>query len=399
MLQQYVFILDIDEPQQFEATFGQEVAERAWQDIQRATFSAIDNLLNRYQFTQLFQCQAIGQCHGFFESKKQGALLDIDEQKPVIIGNARKLIREIFIEQLGLATGRKLRFSIAVTALPEGASTDALDEAVFDTLKSKALREVKALQLNDINEDISPYAAINRSQFEQILISKSIQTHFQSIVSLPSGEVVGYEALTRGPEGSDVQRADKLFNSAAHFGLTDQLELLCIERALEWVPHISQGLWVSLNIGPSLLMSSPFEQLLNQENIQPILPRLVFELTEHLPLEHAEQIKARVLSLKQRGIRLSLDDTGCGFFDLDTVEQLRPSMVKLCITVIKRIQGLDQVAEEIKQTRLRIAELDGITLGEGVETQEQRDVLEYCGVSLAQGYLFDRPAEAASLFS
>jgi EAL domain-containing protein (putative c-di-GMP-specific phosphodiesterase class I) len=398
MSQQYAFIFDINEPQQFEAIFGQEVTERAWQDIQQSTFSAIGKLLSRYQFTQLFQCKEIGQCHGFFEPKKQDALLDIEEQKPVIIDNARKLIREVFIEQLGLATGRKLSFSVAIATLPSTFAKESFSEGAFDAIKLSALEDVKALQLNDLDDDMSPYAPINRAQFEQVLISKSIQTHFQSIVSLPAGDIVGYEALTRGPEESEIQRADLLFNSAAHFGLTDQLELLCIEKALGWVPRVPEHLWVSLNIGPSLLMSQQFEQLLNQASIKPILPRLVFELTEHLPLEHAEEIKERVLSLKQRGIRLSLDDTGCGFFDLDTVEQLRPSMVKLCITVIKRIQGRDQVAEEIKQTRLRIAELDGITLGEGVETQEQRDVLEYCGVSLAQGYLFDRPAEASTLF-
>ena len=84
---------------------------------------------------------------------------------------------------------------------------------------------------------------------------------------------------------------------------------------------------------------------------------------------------------------------------MDTVEQLQPSIVKLCITVIRRIQGQDEVAEEIRQTRQRIHELNGVTLGEGVETQEQRQVLESCGVTLAQGYLFDRPTAAKTLFT
>ena len=399
MKNQFLFIFELHDIAHFEAIFGQQVTGRAWQDIQNAAFSSMSDLLNRYQFTQAFECKEVGQCHSIFEAKNDGAMMDIEEQKPIIIQNGRKLIREVFIEQLGLATGRKISFSIAIAELPEHIAPQQLNIDQYNELKAKALEDVKQFELDDADQDMSPYAPISRTQFEQMLLDKSIQTFFQSIVSLPSGDIVGYEALTRGPEDSAIQRADLLFNSAAHFGLTDELELLCIEKALDWVPKIPEAYWVSLNIGPKLLTSEKLESLLQASQYQTILPRLVFELTEHLPLESAEQIKERVQALKERGIRLSLDDTGCGFFDLDTVEQLQPSIVKLCITVIRRIQGQDEVAEEIRQTRQRIHELNGVTLGEGVETQEQRQVLESCGVTLAQGYLFDRPTAAKTLFT
>lgn len=185
-----------------------------------------------------------------------------------------------------------------------------------------------------------------------------------------------------------------LFGTAEHLELTDALELLCVEKALEWVEKIPASLWMSINVGPSLLKSAAFHDLICQEQVKPFWPRLVFELTEHLPIDSVAELQAPISHLKERGISLSLDDTGCGFFDLSTVKQFRPKIVKLCITVIRRLGRSDDVLKELNMTVVRISEFGDHVLGEGVEQQGQLDMLKQTGVSMAQGNYFDEPKPA-----
>jgi len=98
-------------------------------------------------------------------------------------------------------------------------------------------------------------------------------------------------------------------------------------------------------------------------------------LTEHLPIESAVRLNKTIAQFRTSGIQLSLDVTGCGFFDLSTVEELRPEIVKQCITVISRIGRSTEIEKEMRNTIRTITELGKITLGEGVENAYQAEVL------------------------
>ena len=195
------------------------------------------------------------------------------------------------------------------------------------------------------------------------------------------------------------EEADLLFGTAAHLGLTEELELVCIERALDWITKMPPTLWISMNIGPTLLNRSAFLDLIFQDRLKPFWPRLIFELTEHLPIDSVIELQETIRHLKNHRICLSLDDTGCGFFDLHTVEKLRPKIVKLCITVIRRIGRGGNILKEFNETVARISEFGEYILGEGVEQKIQLDILKQCGVSMAQGYYFDKPKPAKDVFS
>jgi EAL domain-containing protein (putative c-di-GMP-specific phosphodiesterase class I) len=80
------------------------------------------------------------------------------------------------------------------------------------------------------------------------------------------------------------------------------------------------------------------------------------------------------------------------------VKKFRPKIVKLCITVIRRIGLSDDILEEFREAVSRMAEYGEYILGEGVEQKEQLDLLNQCGVSMAQGYYFDKPKPAKEVF-
>lgn len=72
----------------------------------------------------------------------------------------------------------------------------------------------------------------------------------------------------------------------------------------------------------------------------------------------------------------------------------RPRIVKLCITIIRRIGRSEKTLSEFNETVSRLAEYGDHILGEGVEELGQLAVLKRCGVSMAQGYYFDTPRPA-----
>jgi EAL domain-containing protein (putative c-di-GMP-specific phosphodiesterase class I) len=99
------------------------------------------------------------------------------------------------------------------------------------------------------------------------------------------------------------------------------------------------------------------------------------------------------------GIRLALDDTGCGFAHLDTVKMLHPHFVKLCITVTRLLGRNPELEKDIQKTVDIIHDLDGEVVGEGVERKEQAEILKKHNVSYAQGYYYSHPRHFSELFS
>lgn len=382
----YVFALQIEDADRFIDIFGPSVSSIAWDDIVVGYRQIAQKLLQHYHLLSDVVSPSWGRCFIIFGTKQSSIPLDMEEQIPALTAAGRQLIREILQENLGMATGSHLDFKTIVAPIQNDLGDIQRINEKLNTL-FKSLSRIS-----------SPFGSITYDEFAKIIEKGEIEIFVQSIVSLPDEVVVGYEALSRGPSHSAVRQADLLFGTAAHFGLTKELELLCIEKALRWIAKVPASLLMSINIGPALLKSSTFLDLIYQPHLKPFLPRLTFELTEHLPVGLATEFQEIIQNLKRNGIRLSLDDTGCGFFDLDTVEKLRPEIVKLCITVINRIGRSSDISKEIKNAVTRIAQFGGETLSEGVERKEQLDVLKECGVSLAQGYYFDRPKLAEEVF-
>src|SRR5690242_4216483 len=98
-------------------------------------------------------------------------------------------------------------------------------------------------------------AATELAELDRILGERRLRSVYQPIVHLDTGEVAGYEALARGPEGSPLERPDRLFAAAAAAGRTAELEWACREAALAGA--LAGGLdaprALFLNVEPSML--------------------------------------------------------------------------------------------------------------------------------------------------
>lgn len=235
--------------------------------------------------------------------------------------------------------------------------------------------------------------AASRSTLQEIINHQVLRTVFQPIVSMRDSRLVGIEALSRGPVASAYERADQLFGAAAHCGLTHALEVACATQAMTYLERLPEPLWLSVNASAATLPDIYAMMLANHVDGS----RVVLELTEHLPLGRVDELRPTLNGLRRLGTRIALDDTGCGYADLDAAASLEANLLKLCITVVGRIEHHEEVRTEIAAAIKQARSYGAQVLAEGVESSAQARILRELNIDLAQGWLYGRPFPAAEL--
>jgi EAL domain-containing protein (putative c-di-GMP-specific phosphodiesterase class I)/DNA-binding response OmpR family regulator len=216
-----------------------------------------------------------------------------------------------------------------------------------------------------------------------VIRERAFRPVFQPIVRLDDAAIVGYEALTRFADGT---RPDQRFAEADAMGLGEVLELACLEAALDAAAGLPAAVWLSVNVGPAVLMSETLPVVLGG------VPRsLVVEITEHVAITDYPRVRAAVTRLGPH-VCLAVDDAGAGYASLRHIVELRPAFMKLDVALIRDIDR-DEVRQALVAGVDHFARRTGFTLiAEGVESAAERATLLEIGVPLAQGYLFGRPA-------
>ena len=243
---------------------------------------------------------------------------------------------------------------------------------------STTLSALLAARLNGMHRQ-----AELREAIAAILASSAFHPVYQPIVDLKSGEVVGYEALTRFDSG---QRPDLCFADAWSVGLGPEMELATLAAAVEAGRSLAPGLWLDLNVSPRLLADT--------ERLRPILwsagRPLVLEVTEHEVIDDYDMVREAIRGLG-RDIRLAVDDAGAGVANFGHIIDLRPDFVKLDISLVRRVNA--NLGRQAMVVGMRhFSRTAGCRLiAEGVETIEEARTLTALGVEFAQGYHFGYP--------
>jgi EAL domain-containing protein (putative c-di-GMP-specific phosphodiesterase class I)/DNA-binding response OmpR family regulator len=226
-----------------------------------------------------------------------------------------------------------------------------------------------------------------RGELEAVLRDGAYAPVFQPVVDLQSGNVIGYEALTRFTDGT---RPDRRFADAAAVGLGVELELGCLSAALESSTGLPSDRWLSLNVSPDLLL----EPRRLKRMLRGIGRPIVLEVTEHVGIEDYPAFRTAVGSMGP-GLRLAVDDAGAGFSSFRHILELRPQFVKLDIGLVHGIED-DDIRQALVAGIVYFARKSGCRLiAEGIETVGERHVLRSLGVELGQGYLLGRPRSVA----
>ncbi|HMA33156.1 MAG TPA: EAL domain-containing protein [Chloroflexia bacterium] len=226
--------------------------------------------------------------------------------------------------------------------------------------------------------------AVDRAEF---------QVYYQPIVALTSGRVAGFEALVRWqhpqrgllPPGEFLPLAESsgLIGPISYGVLREACRQLATWQA-QW-PHRSP-LTISVNLSATQLPQPELvAQTLRETGLAP--QQLKIEIVENT-LAPAAEAEATLHALKALGVRLSIDDFGTGYSSLSYLYRFPADTLKIDRAFVSRL-GSGPVSAAIITAIIQLARSLGMdTVAEGVETAEQRDLLQALGCDYGQGWLF-----------
>ena len=233
----------------------------------------------------------------------------------------------------------------------------------------------------------------HRQRFLGVLLDRRVQSVYEPIVSASSLTVYGYEALARGPEGTEYGSAGALFGAAAEHGLLYELDSLCRSAALEGASAFPSGTKLFMNIRPTAIHDPRFQpsaliRTLEKSGLGPA--DVVFEVSEQESIQNYDVFREARDKYGQLGFQFALDDTGAGYASLEAAMELSPEFIKVDRAFI---QGIDE--DPGRQAMVRgfqqVARSVGARLiGEGLDRLEELQKLAELGIEFGQGWLFGK---------
>ncbi|HEX7132026.1 MAG TPA: EAL domain-containing protein, partial [Iamia sp.] len=218
---------------------------------------------------------------------------------------------------------------------------------------------------------------------ERLIAPGGLVVVYQPIVRLGDGAVVGYEALSRDPEGEHTP--DELFAAAASIDRKVDVERACLEAIAAGGPAPADTL-LFVNVSPALLATTRYDDLRSA-----LPPRLVLELTEQEEVTDPDAVRTILQPWVRHGARLAVDDAGAGYSSLKQVVDLGPEFLKVDRSLVVDIHRDRRRQAVVAALVAFAAEIGADVIAEGVERRSELAWLRSAGVTLAQGFLLARP--------
>ena len=248
--------------------------------------------------------------------------------------------------------------------------------------------------------------AVRRHSVEQTLRSalesNRIEVHFQPVVRISDGSVVGAEALARirTSEGELLQPAefiDIAEDSGLIADLGSQVLTLAFQRVARWSKEANKPFSMAVNVSARQLADPAFPSLVSEalktNNLDP--QQVALEFTESA-LIAANPVTEQVLGeLTELGIRMGLDDFGTGFSSMTYLKRFPINFLKIDRTFVAGLDDNDDDTAIVTGTVALAHSLGLQVVAEGVETEPQLKQLQKLQCDLAQGFHFSEPVTDA----
>lgn len=233
-----------------------------------------------------------------------------------------------------------------------------------------------------------------RQRLFELVIEGNIRSVYEPIVDVETRTVFGYEALARGPEGTELYSPMRLFAMASEQDLLFQLDCLCRKAGLHGARDLPGGAKLFLNVRPTTIHDPNFraealERTLAQCQLCP--SDVVFEISEQESIGNFEIFREVRDYYGNLGFQIALDDVGAGYASLEAVMELSPDYIKVDRAFVSRIDE-DPARQELLAALQSVAQRIGSRIiGEGLDTIEELETLGRLGISFGQGWLFGKP--------
>ena len=285
-----------------------------------------------------------------------------------------------------------------IGAHPDSAD-DVLMRADLALLRAKRLGRARYVAFDPAVDRIATRADLQlEDELRVSLGADEMRAYYQPVVSLDDLSVIGHEALVRWehPQHGLLPPAQFL-ELAESSGLIHPLGWWMLKQSCRDATRpggLPPGTWVAVNASPSQLnrpgVAADVTQALVESGLAP--ERLHLEITETALISATSTLTRELQELSDLGVHISLDDFGTGYSSLSLLRQFPVDVVKIDMSFVAPLLN-DRSAQAIVKAVLGMcADLGMKTVAEGIENEDQLDILRAMGCSHGQGYLFGRPS-------
>jgi EAL domain-containing protein (putative c-di-GMP-specific phosphodiesterase class I) len=225
----------------------------------------------------------------------------------------------------------------------------------------------------------------------EVIDDRAVWTAFQPIVRLDTREVVGYEALSRGPAGTPWQDPIAMFEAARAVGRAGELDWICRARAHQAATFagLHPDLALFVNVEPTTLREPCPRDLLPA--FVRTHSRVVMELTERDLAADPAALLMAAAGHRAAGHGLALDDVGAHPASLALMPFVHPDVVKLDMRLLHR-PDLPETAQVVNAVVAHAERTGALIVAEGIERERHFAQARSMGATLGQGWLLGHPA-------
>jgi EAL domain-containing protein (putative c-di-GMP-specific phosphodiesterase class I) len=290
---------------------------------------------------------------------------------------------------------------IAVSTNPHAQAEDLVRDAEIAMYRAK--RTGKALC--EVSDPAMHARALKRLRLEaelrKGLEQNEFRVYYQPIVSLHTGKITGFEALTRWQKPEGMIPPSEFISVAEEVGIIIPMNRQLFREACEqlrtWQKEFptTPPLTMSVNL-TSREFSQPdligeISKTLEQTGVHPDCVQL--EIVETIAMGDTEKSGHILEQLKALGVRLSIDDFGTGYSSLSRLRKIPVDTLKIDRAFISNMDS-DLECREIVRTIILLAHTLGLkVVAEGAETEVHIDLLKQLDCEMVQGYFYSRPAD------
>jgi len=322
----------------------------------------------------------------FFSPKRREGPLKIADLKAAadrVEGHLNRKLVRLASPYLGTLRRVTVGFSLAFfnpLVMPERLVSRLVEEAWACVHVQRAQRDLQT-----------------RCDLQEVLLTDQLSTVFQPIVDLRARQVLGYEALSRGPAGSVYQMPLRLIEMAKEVDLVFELDRKFRRRAFAAAVSLPARAKLFVNVFPSAMYDPEFQgpalvRLAEDQGLSP--DRVVLEITEKAAIENYDLFAEAVAELTRFGFSIAVDDVGAGYSGLETIAHLNPRYLKFDEKLIRNIDS-SYIRREMTRALKAFADRIGSTIiAEGIERDGELRALLDLGIEYGQGFLLGRPQAA-----
>ena len=321
---------------------------------------------------------------------------------------AQKVARRIYqnITQPFSLSGNRISVDVNIGIAPCDAEYDTPEEILRDA-------DIAMHYAKEKNNGLAVFTKELRARFQErvrfemdlrhAIDRNELALHYQPIISLSDGRLIGFEALLRWHHSEfGMIPPNKFIPIAEDSGLIKPITVWILDEACGQIAHWQKllpeykDLIISVNIsGKHLSDNDLVEHVQNSlEKSKIDSSTLKLEVTESAAMENPEHTVNLLKSLKAIGVQLSIDDFGTGYSSLSYLHRLPFDTLKIDRSFVYNV-GSEGQNSEILQTIVSLAKnLKMRVIAEGIETETQLMLLQGLGCDYGQGFLIAKPKAA-----